>query len=87
MRDKVYQTHIAILNPNSNGGEAVYVTTHFVGNGDPITDKEGIYLQQEINLESYSNEACIRLFGAYFTPEFLRNWANELEQVRNKLVK
>ena len=85
--DKILAKHVIELDPHVNGGEAVILTTEFFGNGDTITEKDGVFVNQEIELQSYGNAAAIKLYSNFFTPEFLRRWANELEQVRNKLVK
>lgn len=85
--DKVLARHVIELNPEDNGGEAIILTTTFIANGDPIDERCGVYVNQEIELNSHCNSAVMNLFGSTFTPEFLRRWANELEQVRNKLVK
>lgn len=86
-QDKILAQHSIVLNPKDNGGEGVFIHTKFISNGDPITDEFGVYTTQEIHLASYSNSAILYFSGAAFTPEFLRRWANELEQVRNKLIK
>lgn len=86
-RDKTLSEHAFVFNKYDNGGESLSLTTKFIANGDPITDKDGIYLNQELSLQSYCNAATFKLCGALFTPENLRNLANELERERNKLAK
>lgn len=85
--DRVLATHTISLNPEDNGGEVILLNTLFYANGDPITEKTGVYITQEVTMHSYCNSASFNLIGAHFTPEFLRKWANELEQTRNKLIK
>lgn len=70
--DKVLARHVIELNPEDNGGESIILTTTFIANGDPINDQEGVYTNQEIELNSYGNSAAIKLYNAKFTPEFLR---------------
>jgi hypothetical protein len=86
-RDKTLSEHVFVFNEDDNGGESLSLTTKFIANGDPITDKDGVYLNQELSLQSYCNASTFHLYGALLTPEDLRKLANELEQERNKLVK
>ena len=86
-RDKILTEHYFVFNEEDNSGESLSLTTKFIRNGDPITDKEGVCLNQELTLQSYCNAATFQLSGALFTSENLRKLANELEQERNKLVK
>lgn len=86
-KDIVLKEHIFCFNEDHNGGEALSLETMFIGNGDPITKDDGVYLNQRLTLQSYSNAALFELYGALLTPEKLRQLANELEQERNKLVK
>ena len=74
------------FNADSNGGEALILTTEFIANGDNITKKEGVYLNQELTLESYFNSASFNLSGAILTPALLRELADKLEETRNSLV-
>lgn len=87
MADKLLKTHVFCFNPYDNSGEGLFLTTQFFANGDPITDTEGIYLNQELRLQSYCNSASFNLYGAYITPELLRKLADQLEQARNKIYK
>ena len=54
---------------------------------DDITEKDGVFVNQELTLQSYCNSATFELIGSPFTPELLRQLANELESNRVKLVK
>lgn len=84
-KDQVLQRHVFEVNPQSNGGEGLMITTEFIGNGDPITPTEGVYITQEISLQSYCNSATFNLTTMALTPEVLRRLANELEQTQNKI--
>lgn len=75
-------SHCFCFNPEDNGGESLLLDTEFHDNGD---DKDNIYLQQTITLNSYCNNVSINLSGAQITPEKLRQLANELERERNKI--
>lgn len=85
MSEALLDTHMFVFNPEANGGESITLTTRFYSNGDKITDKEGIFINQELKLNSYSNRATIELYGVIITPETLRQLANQLESVENKL--
>ena len=86
IKHDVLKTHSFTFNPEDNGGESLSLTTQFIANGDPITPDEGIFLNQELSLQSYCNSASINMFGISFTPKALRELANQLESERNKLV-
>lgn len=83
--DKLLKTHCFSLN-ESNSGESLVITTKFFANDNDITDEDGIYTNQEITLQSYSNSASFYLCNT-ITPEKLRELANELEKVRNSIKK
>lgn len=85
MSDKLLQRKSFCFNKKDNGGEALILTTEFYANGDPITPDTGVYLNQTITLNSYSNSAAFTLCGAFLTPTVLRELANELESARNKI--
>ena len=85
-KDKTLAEHVFIFNEEDNGGESVSLITKFIGNGDPVTRKDGVYLNQELTLNSYCNHATFHLSGCSLTPENLRHLANELEEMRNNLV-
>ena len=84
MKEKFVGRHVFVFNPNDNGGECLCLVTEFIHNGDPVTDKEGIFTNQTLSLHSYCNSASFNLSGASFTPENLRKLANELESARIK---
>ena len=67
------------VNKLDNDGEALTLVTKILANGDPVTDKNGIFLNQELSLNSYCNKATFHLYGATFTPQRLREMADELE--------
>ena len=85
MQDKILKTHSFLIDPNENGGESLVLTTKFIGNGDPVTDKDGVFVNQELTLNSFCNSATFTLCGTTFTPERLRQLANELETARNAI--
>jgi hypothetical protein len=82
----VLATHVYNFSPNENGGESLLLITKFIANGDPITKNEGVYLNQELTLNSYGNSATITLCGTNLSPKKLRKLANELEIERKKIV-
>lgn len=73
--DKLIGRHCFVFNNNDNGGESLSLETKVYSNGDP----GGFYLNQTLNLQSYSNSASFNLFGAVITPSALRQLANQLE--------
>ena len=83
-KDKLLGKHTFVFNEQDNGGESLSITTEFYANGDPITDKDGVYTNQTLSLQSYCNSADFNLVGATLTPELLRKLANELESLRSK---
>lgn len=87
MNDKLLKTHFFNLSPNENSGEGLTLKTKFIANGDPITETDGVYINQELTLQSYCNCATFTLIGATLTPTLLRQLANELESARNSLEK
>jgi hypothetical protein len=86
-KDKLLDRHTFVFNEHDSGGESLSITTEFYANGDPITEKEGVYTNQTLSLQSYCNSASFNLMGANITPDLLRQLANELESVRNKIRK
>lgn len=84
IRDKVLMRKCFVFNEKDNGGESFSLTTTYIDNGDEVTKEcDGIYINQELSLESYSNSATFNLCGAFLTPENLRELANELDKARN----
>lgn len=65
-----------VFNEKDNGGESLSLNTKLYHNGEP----GGVYVNQELTLQSYCNCATFTLVGTTFTPENLRKLANELEQ-------
>lgn len=80
----ILKTHRFAVNKD-DGGEGLSITTKFISNGDDITDTDGVFLNQVVQLNSFCNSASLNLFGTTFTPSELRRLANELEQVRNSI--
>jgi len=80
MSDKLLKRHVFCFNEHDNGGESLLLTTEMFANGDP----DGVYINQELSLQSYCNSASFHLSGATITPALLRKLANELETVENE---
>lgn len=70
--------HFFVFNKKDNGGEQLCLATNICSNGDPFPD--GIYLEQELTLQSYCNSASFSLLGAPITSNQLRKLADELDQ-------
>lgn len=85
MRDKVLKEHSFCFNNQDNGGESLTLTTTYVANGDPISENDGLYVNQELTLQSYCNSVSLNLTNYMFTPERLRQLANQLESARNSI--
>jgi hypothetical protein len=73
--------HVFSFNPGDNGGGQLTLVSHIIDNGDVAAGipKAGVFLNQELSLQSYGNSASFLLFGASLTPNDLRRLANELE--------
>lgn len=80
MADKKLGTHVFNFNPRNNGGESLTLTTTAFANGDP----GGVYLNQELTLQSYCNSASFNLVGTTLEPAILRKLADQLEAFMNK---
>ncbi len=74
-RDEILSKHSFVFNDHDNGGEQLSLLTSFIANGDP----KGVYIIQELRLNSYGNATVLHLLGASFTPELLRELANQLD--------
>lgn len=74
MQEKILEKHRFYIGEN-HGGECLVLETKFLSNGD----LDGIFTNQKLTLHSYSNSASFDLCGTSFTPENLRQLANELE--------
>jgi len=75
MEETIVERHAIEVDPRSNGGETVLITTKMIDDGEnePL-------LIQEISLMLYGNQATITLGGSsVMTPSFLRKMANELD--------
>ena len=83
-KDKLLKTHTFSFNRKDNGGEQVTINTKFYANGD--RNRDGVYINQEITLNSYCNAASILLYGAALTPENLRMLADELDAARDDAI-
>ncbi len=78
--------HYFQINPWDNSGERLMLETQVIQNGD---GENGVYLNQILTLNSYSNSASFSLGSATFTPAKLRKLAEELEveiEAAKKLV-
>ena len=75
-RRKVIEEHSFIFNPKDNGGEAIILSTDFCDNGDEVA-----YTIQKLSLQCYGKEVEITVSDV-FTPENLRQLANELDRAR-----
>jgi len=73
--------HSFMFNPKDNGGEQIILTTTFF----PVspTSKE-IFTISELVLHSFGNSATFTLGGDIFSPENLRELANQLDVARNE---
>ena len=76
--DRLISRHSFVFNDRDNGGESLSLKTDMYTNGDD-EGQAGIYLNQELTLQSYCNSATISLVGAVLTPTKLRELANQLE--------
>jgi hypothetical protein len=86
MNKTLLKTHTFTFNPKDNSGEHLTLTTDFYANGDPIDNKNGVFVNQKLTLHSYCNECSIKLYSNSFTPELLRQLADELEIIRKNIV-
>lgn len=78
---KKLATHVFDLTPSQNSGEGLTLTTKIYDNGDAAAGLPGgIYMNQELTLNSYCNSATFNLVGAQLTPALLRKLADELAQ-------
>ena len=77
---KELKKHVFIFNPKDNGGEQLILVTKFMEDG------ERILTEQSLNLQSYCNCASFELVGTQLKAKNLRQLANELDEVSNKVV-
>lgn len=81
MPEKLLDTHVFFFNPRDNGGEQLSLTTEIYDNGDAAAGLAGgIFINQELVLQSYGNSASFFLCGTPMTPELLRKCADRLEE-------
>ena len=85
--DILHEQVINMSNESGLGGEGLSLHVKFIDNGDKIeynkdgeVENNGIFMNQEISLQSYCNSASIKLFGNPLTPDMLREMANQLEK-------
>jgi hypothetical protein len=77
-KDQIVGRHFFEFNPTDNSGEGLTLVTEVLQNGD---GEDGIFLNQELTLQSYCNAASFVLMGTTLTPTKLRQLADELEAV------
>lgn len=80
LTDRILHTLLFTFNGQDNGGEALSLATRFLHNGD--LGPQGMYVNQEITLQSYCNCAKIQLFGAPVDSAMLRKLADELDRAK-----
>jgi hypothetical protein len=81
--DKLLHREVVVFNKHDNGGEQLSITIDYFDNGDAAHGlPNGIYNNQELSLQSYSNAASFKLTSG-FTPENLRELANIMERGYN----
>lgn len=73
--------HVFSFNPHDNGGEQLTLVSHIIDNGDVAAGlpEAGVFLNQELSLQSYGNSASFLLFVSALEPDSLRKLADELE--------
>lgn len=82
---EVIKKHVFEFDTEINSGEGLTLVTEFYANGDPITENNGVYMNQYLTLQSYCNSVTFNLIGIQLTPEKLRQLANELERERQSI--
>lgn len=80
--DKLSKYHYFVFNPKDNGGESLSLRTRFYDNGNNAP--RGVFMTQELTLQSYCNSATFNLSGAPIAPELPRELANELESAEHR---
>lgn len=78
--DQELGRHCFLVDPKEPGMHSLTLLTRFISNGDEIDDTNGVFLNQELSLQSNCNSASLSLFAAIFTPDRLRKLADEMEQ-------
>lgn len=67
-----------VLNPESNGGEAIVLSVEIFDNGDAAAGlQDGIFTIGSMTLNSYCNTSSMSLGS--ISPEILREFADKLE--------
>lgn len=85
--EKCLRSHSFVFNEEDNGGESLVLTTEFYDNGDYAHGlNQGIFINQELTLNSYCNNATFNLVGVTLNPTILRQLADELEKAENEVV-
>jgi hypothetical protein len=73
--------HSFVFNPNENGGEQIILMTQFFPASPTSKD---VFAVCELSLQSQGNSATFTLGGDIFSPENLRELANQLDVARNE---
>lgn len=88
MSEKLIKTHTFIFNPGENGGEQLRLVTKFYHNGETIKngrpDPKGIFINQELILESYCNKASLSLFGSAISADRFEKLARALREAEHE---
>lgn len=75
MADEKLKRHVFTFNPDSNGGEALMLTTDYYWDGE-----DEVYTNQQLTMCCYGKEVSFNLGSALLNPAVLRNLADQLEQ-------
>lgn len=60
------------------------LVTKFIANGDTITDRSGVFINQELIIETRAGDnIALRLHDNVFSPEILRQLAKEISEQRS----
>lgn len=84
MSEILLQREVFVFNKGGNGGEQLSLAIEYFDNGGAAAGlPDGVYMNQELSLQSYGNSVSLFLAAAQFTPENLRELANVMERGRN----
>lgn len=75
MKDKKIFERSYVLNDGVNGGESLTLQVDFLSNGEP----NGIFMNQQLILQSYGNSASFNLYGSTLYPDKLRQVADFID--------
>ncbi len=74
------RNHTFTVNPEDNGGEQFTINTTIRKHGGD----DNAYMTHQFVLQSYGSSAIIHI-SAQITPNMLRQWANELDEILAKM--